>query len=57
MQAKDNNKPAQEHPDLDDRYGDIGISALVAALRYCSGVRNPSYAPAPPKEDSEDVAA
>jgi len=34
-----------EH-NLDSRYGEIGISAVAAALRYQSEVKNPAYAPA-----------
>ena len=33
-------------PNLDSRYGEIGISAVTAALRYQSQVKNPAYAPA-----------
>jgi len=61
MQAKENNKPAREpareRPDLDRRYGKIGISALAAALHYCSAAKNPASAPAQSKEEREDVAA
>ena len=31
--------------DLDGCYGEIGISAVAAALRYQSGSKNPAYAP------------
>jgi hypothetical protein len=31
--------------DLDGLYGEIGILALVAALRYASDGKNPAYAP------------
>ena len=34
-----------EQSNLDRRYGDIGISALVAALHYPSETKNPAYAP------------
>jgi hypothetical protein len=33
------------HVDLERLYGEIGISALVAALRYASDGKNPAYAP------------
>jgi hypothetical protein len=33
-------------PNLDSRYGQIGISAVAAALPYQSEVKNPAYAPA-----------
>jgi len=32
---------------LDRRYGQIGISAVAAAVRYQGGCKNPAYAPAP----------
>lgn len=58
MQANKNN-PAREYPELDRRYGAIGISAVAAALRYQSDAKNPAYAPADPQSyyDREDVAA
>ena len=61
MQASHNKKkPAQERPDLDGRYGKIGISAVVAALPYLSQARNPAYAPAEPQpaetREEEEVA-
>ena len=31
---------------LDSRYGEIGISAVVAALQFQSVVKTPAYAPA-----------
>lgn len=53
------NKPSRERPDLDRRYGEIGISAVAAALHYCSEAKNPAYAPAAwePQGEREDVAA
>jgi hypothetical protein len=60
MQANNNkNSAAREHPDLDRRYGAIGISAVAAAVRYQSDSKNPAYAPAEVQSlyDSEDVAA
>ena len=36
MQANNKNNPAQELPELDRRYGAIGISAVAAAVRYQS---------------------
>ena len=36
-------------PNLDSRYGEIGISAVAAALPYQSEVKNPAYAPAVPQ--------
>jgi hypothetical protein len=43
--------PRQQVLDLDSRYGEIGIPALAAALRFQSEVKNPAYAPAEPKLD------
>jgi hypothetical protein len=36
----------RKEPNLDSRYGEIGISAVAAALQYQSEVKNPAYAPA-----------
>ncbi|MGH6771721.1 MAG: hypothetical protein ACRECO_22195 [Xanthobacteraceae bacterium] len=36
---------------LDGRYGEIGIPAVAAALRYKSDAKNPAYAPAVPRDD------
>ena len=57
--SQNNNNPSREHPDLDRRYGEIGISAVVAALRYGSDAKKPAYAPvaAPLSDEREDVAA
>ncbi len=32
-------------------YGEIGISAVAAAVRYQGGAKNPAYAPAPIKSE------
>ena len=37
--------------DLGSRYGEIGISALAAALHYKSDNKNPAYAPVLPSSD------
>lgn len=37
---------ASDRACLDRQYGNIGISAVVAALRYGGDVKNPAYAPA-----------
>ena len=44
--------------ELDSRYGEIGISAVAAALHYQSDAKNPAYAPAEPQRDQrfEDTA-
>jgi hypothetical protein len=60
MQANNNKKsPVRDYPDLDRRYGAIGISAVAAAVRYQSDNKNPEYAPADVQAyyDREDVAA
>jgi hypothetical protein len=45
---KENAEEAQrEHV---SRYSKIGISAVVAAMRYHSEARNPEYAPVEPQE-------
>jgi len=42
-------------PNLDSRYGEIGISAVAAALPYQSEVKNPAYAPAVHELDERTV--
>jgi len=53
------NKKLEERADLDRRYGEIGISAVAAALHYRSDPKNPAYAPAQwqLQDAREDVAA
>jgi hypothetical protein len=46
----------REESKLDRRYGDIGISAVVAALRYASATKNPAYAPVPPRKADAEAA-
>jgi hypothetical protein len=43
-------------PDLDSRYGEIGISALAAALQFKSEAKNPAYAPVANETDGERPA-
>ena len=59
MQANNKNNPVREHPDLDRRYGAIGISAVAEAVRYQGDSKNPVNAPADVQSfyDREDVAA
>jgi hypothetical protein len=60
MPTKDNkNETSGERPDLDRRYGAIGISAVAAAVQYQSKARRPGSEPAatPSKDEREDVAA
>ncbi len=53
-------KAKPEVPNLDCRYGKIGISAVAAAMHYPSEPRNTAYAPAVPRTEnwrSEGLAA
>ena len=55
--------PSKTQPEvqsLDCRYGEIGISAVAAAMRYQSEPKNMAYAPVAPRADrrqSKDLAA
>jgi len=44
---------------LERKYGEIGISAVAAALRYKSATKNPAYAPVVVQPDKRhaDLAA
>jgi hypothetical protein len=44
-------KPAPQRMALDRCYGQIGISAVAAAVRYQGGRKNPAYAPVVVKWD------
>ena len=59
MNSNYNKKPSRERADLDRRYGEIGISAVAAALHYRSDAKNPAYAPVAwqAQEEREGVAA
>jgi hypothetical protein len=64
MTKKNTGQPSRNNgrtePNLDSRYGEIGISAVAAALPYQSSVKNPAYAPADPQQLEKwlsDVAA
>ena len=52
-------KAPRNEPNLDSRYGQIGISAVAAALQYRSEAKNPAYAPVAPRLDKlpEEMAA
>jgi hypothetical protein len=55
-------KSSRVAPNLHSRYGEIGISAVAAALQYKSEAKNPAYAPVVPQLDKlsdemADVAA
>jgi hypothetical protein len=43
--AQSNEISRRNEPNLDSRYGAIGISAVAAALQYQSEVKNPADAP------------
>jgi hypothetical protein len=43
--AQAGENPCRNESSLDSRYGEIGISAVAAALQYQSEVKNPAYAP------------
>lgn len=40
-----------QHSPLDQRYREIGISAVAAAVRYQGAAKNPAYAPASTNRD------
>lgn len=42
---------------LDRQYGNIGISAVAAALHYQGDAKNPAYAPAEAHDDERFMAA
>ena len=57
--SKKKNTPSRERQDLQRCYGEIGMSAVAAALHYGCDAKNPAYAPAivRPQDEREDVAA
>lgn len=58
MYANEKKNTWRNRPELDRRYGEIGISAVAAALQFRGDAKNPAYAPAQqPTKDREDVAA
>jgi hypothetical protein len=46
----------REEQSLDARYGEIGISAVAAALKFKSESKNPAYAPVAPEMDEDRIA-
>ena len=42
---------------LDGRYGEIGISAVAAALQFAGTGKNPAYAPVVPRFDERHFEA
>ena len=57
--AKSSENAGRNEPNLDSRYGKIGISAVAAALQYQGEIKNPADAPVAPQPDKRlaDVAA
>jgi hypothetical protein len=53
------NRVAPKAESLARRYGEIGIPAVAAAVRYQSEAKNPAYAPVEPRPAQwlEDMAA
>ncbi len=45
MSSDTSEETQRSRVDLDGCYGQIGISAVAAALRYQSASKNPAYAP------------
>jgi hypothetical protein len=45
--ASKSRKESVEHAALARRYGQIGIPAVAAAVRYQGTAKNPAYAPSP----------
>ncbi|HKM87683.1 MAG TPA: hypothetical protein VJX48_03690 [Xanthobacteraceae bacterium] len=50
-------KSSDENIALHRRYGQIGISAVAAAVRYQGDAKNPAYAPAAIKADDRGATA
>jgi hypothetical protein len=46
----------REEPSLDSRYGEIGISAVAAAVQFKSKAKNPTYAPSDSHSSSAPLA-
>jgi hypothetical protein len=57
MTTKNTPKAKSDAPSLDRRYGKIGISAVVAAMRYQSEANNRSDAPMSRDDRRTDAAA
>ncbi len=57
--ARGSEHPRRDEQDLDSRYGEIGISAVAAALQFKNEAKNPAYAPVVPRPDDRlaDMAA
>ncbi|HEX4408246.1 MAG TPA: hypothetical protein VH206_05685 [Xanthobacteraceae bacterium] len=58
MAKKTAGKNSVQVTSLDQRYHQIGISAVAAAVRYQGSAKNPAYAPVPTRwTDYSDDAA
>jgi hypothetical protein len=60
MPSNDSTRARPAPADLDARYGKIGISAVAAAVRYCSASDAPPTAPTEPEaadKQRTDIAA
>jgi hypothetical protein len=57
--AESSQKRRQQQTRLDRQYGEIGISAVAAAVRYQSDAKNQAYAPVIVRSDerSDEFAA
>lgn len=53
--ARQPGSSAHYEAELDRRYGEIGISALAAALRYQSATKNPAYARTDQRTERQDA--
>jgi hypothetical protein len=53
--SRQENRPG-ECANLDRQYGNIGISAVAAAVRYQGGSKNPAYAPVPKRDEERSEA-
>jgi hypothetical protein len=51
MMAKQESKKQRDPENLHERYGNIGISAVAAALPFQGDTENPAYAPVTPRYD------
>ena len=55
MTKKNTGQPSQnnqrDEPNLDSRYGEIGISAVAAAVQYKSKAKSPADAPVARQSD------
>ena len=57
MTAKQDSNKQRELENLHERYGEIGISAVAAALVFQGDGKNPAYAPITPRYDQRYAEA